>query len=181
MPHVSGADLTARAALTSDDAAALALTLIEAAICPGVPDVLTQAEREVILSIARTKEPRRIRRVSCLELGAWPITGLLSVHADESDVTINCAANRFALYLRGVSGYDALSVRYVTGYAEGELPAPLKAAVVELGSRLLEGDLDVSKMSWESGLSADYEGATAETLPVSVRELIAPWTFGGFG
>ena len=54
MAHVSGNDLTARAALTPDDAAALALTLVEAAICPGVPDVLTQAEREVILSIPRS-------------------------------------------------------------------------------------------------------------------------------
>ena len=76
---------------------------------------------------------------------------------------------------------EKVKVRFVTGYADGQLPAPLKAAVVELGSRLLEGDLDISKMSWESGLSADYKGATAETLPVSVRELIEPWTFASFG
>ena len=182
MPHVGGRDLAKRQALIPNDAAKLALTLIEAAICPGVPDVLTWAEREVILSIPVYRDLRRVTRISCLELGAWPITGVTSfIGSQGTDYTTDAKTTRFSIYLPLVSSDTDVTIRFVTGYEEDDLPAPLKAAAVQLGLRLLEGDLDISKMSWDTGLSADYVGATAEMLPASVRELIAPWTFGSFG
>lgn len=182
MAHVVGSDLTKRQALTPDGAAELALTLVEAAICPGVPDVLKKAEREVILSLPRTVYPARLTRVSCSVLGAWPITGLASFTGSQgTDYTADTKTSRFGLYLPVISSDSDVTIRYVTGYDVGELPFALEAALIELGSRLLEGDLDVSKMTWDTGLSADYVGATAGMLPASVRELIAPWTYGGFG
>ncbi len=182
MPHISGSDLTARSALTPNAAAELALSFVGAAICPGVPDVLTRKEREVVLSRRHANRAfPAFSRVSCTELGAWPITGLVSVV--DAAYTQMSWVTRFDLHLPTdlLTLRNAATIRFVTGYAEGELPAPLKAAVVELGSRLLEGDLDIKSMSWDTGLRADYVGATDELLPKRVRELIAPWTFQGFG
>ncbi|GAA4015571.1 hypothetical protein GCM10022631_29620 [Deinococcus rubellus] len=184
MALLSASDLSGE--LTPAQALSRAEANIAAAICPGLPDL---SERTWVCEYRMRNDGRAYglplygkRRLGPEVLHYWPITALVSVTQDGTDITGDCTFDTFSIRR------DALSLEFAplslvvaifkTGWPDGNsLPVSIQQAILLTGRNLLarpEGVVSEKLADW----AQTYETQTG-ALQEEAQALLAPWTYLG--
>lgn len=196
MPLLVGADLATYQTLSGDEVVAAALEMIGARICPGVPNVLERAERDVTVRFSDNPRAPLVPGISTNRLGAtmlgvWPITGLTQVLENGVDVTAQCLFSRFAVKrdpLFGSFGYDSsIRVRFLTGFTDEDGSAPIPPEIKRaalMTANLLQQNPDGLERERIGRVETTFASGSAVVgsggLPSGVLALIAPYCLDGF-